>query len=200
MAEASHPTRSRLIEAGLALAESGSLAATSVNHIIDAAGLSKGAFYVHFKDRGEYLAALHHTFHDSINAEIRQAMAAYPPGARRLRSGAEAYLAACLRSRGVRAMLLDVRSEPAIAAQMGDKIDVFVEVAAADFRALAVPEPVAAARLFVAMVREVAIAELGQGRTEPELRQALWHLARLDSSLDLPLDSPEASHAPDVST
>jgi AcrR family transcriptional regulator len=181
VADASHPTRSRLIEVGLALAESGSLAATSVNHIIDAAGVSKGAFYVHFKDRGEYLAALHRTFHASVNAEIRQAMAAYPPGARRLRRGAEAYLDACLRARGVRAMLLDARSEPAIAAQMGDKIDAFVEVAAVDFRALDAPEPAAAARLLVAMVREVAIAELGRGRVEPELRQALWHLAQLDA-------------------
>jgi len=181
VAEASHPTRGRLLEVGLALAESGSLAATSVNHIIDAAGVSKGAFYVHFKDRQAYLAALHRTFYDSINAEIRTAMSAHPPGARRLRSGAEAYLDACLRSRGVRAMLVDVRTEPSTMDQMNANVDTFTEVAAADLRALALPEPMATARLFVAMVREVAIAELARGSRDPQLRQALWYLGRIES-------------------
>jgi AcrR family transcriptional regulator len=183
MPDSSHPARTRLLEAGLALAESGSLAGTSVNNIIDAAGLSKGAFYVHFKDRASYLAALHRKFYDTINAHVEEAMAAYPPGTERLRRGAEAYLNACLNARGVRAMLLDVRSEPTIAAQIKDNVNTFVRQTAADFRATGSPEPTAAAQLFIAMVHEVAMIELERARPDRSLRRALWHLGRIDPTV-----------------
>src|SRR5262245_49961506 len=118
MADDTHPTRIALLDAGLALAETASLAATSVDQVVRAAGVSKGTFYVHFTDRSEYLAALHRRFYAGVNAQISEAIAAHSPGAERLRRGAVAYLDACVRSRGAKAMLLDVRSEPAIAAQV----------------------------------------------------------------------------------
>jgi AcrR family transcriptional regulator len=181
MAEETHPTRGRLLDAGLALAESGSLAGTSVNDIIDAAGLSKGAFYVHFKDRATYLAALHRRFYEAINARIHAAMADHPPGAERLRRGTEAYLDTCLHARGVRAMLLDARSEPMIAAQIRDNTATFARLAAADFKALGEPGPAATAKLFVAMVHEAAMIELERAGVDRPLRRALLSLGRIDT-------------------
>jgi AcrR family transcriptional regulator len=182
MAEDSHPTRGRLLDAGLALAESGSLASTSVNDIIDAAGVSKGAFYVHFKDRASYLAALHGRFYDAVNDRVQAAMADHPPGAERLRRGTEAYLDACLNARGVRAMLLDVRSEPAIAARIRDNVAAFTRQATADFKALRSSDPAATAKLFVAMVHEVAMTELERAGEDRPLRRALWRVGRLDTA------------------
>jgi AcrR family transcriptional regulator len=180
MADESHPTRAALLDAGLRLAESASLAATTVDHVVRAAGVSKGTFYVHFADRTAFLAALHETFYVAINERIAKAMAPHPPGAQRLRSGAEAYMDACVQSRGVKAMLVDVRSEPAIAARIRANADAYAATAATDFAALGAPQATAAARLFVAMVNEVALAELEAAEPQPELREALWHLARAE--------------------
>jgi AcrR family transcriptional regulator len=178
MPDDTHPTRSSLLDAGLTLAESGSLGATSVDDVVRAAGVSKGTFYVHFKDRTSYLVALHRRFYAELGAAVRAATEDLPLGGQRLSLGAEAYLDSCLRSRGVKAMLLDVRGEPAIAAEVAKNIDAFVRVAAEDFAAIDTPNAAAAARLFVAMVQEVALAEMARGRPETVLRQALWHLAR----------------------
>jgi TetR/AcrR family transcriptional regulator, transcriptional repressor for nem operon len=174
--EPSHPTRNLLLEKGLALAESGSLAATSVDDVVRAAGVSKGTFYVHFKDRATYLAALHRNFYDMLGVRIRESMAPLVPGAARLRRGAEVYLDGCLHSRGVKAMLVDVRSEPAITAQIRENSAGFASLIVEDFTALKVAEPAAAARLFIAMVQEVALGELDRGGPDRKLRRALWHL------------------------
>jgi TetR/AcrR family transcriptional repressor of nem operon len=172
-----HPTRAALLSAGLALAESGSLAATSVDHVTRAAGVSKGTFYVHFADRSGYLVALHRAFYAGIGVRIRQALGAHPPGAERLRAGAGAYLDACLDARGVKAMLLDVRSEPAIAEQVRENVAAFAALVTEDFAALGAPDPGSAARLFVAMVQEVALTELQGSGLDEHLRAALWHFA-----------------------
>jgi TetR/AcrR family transcriptional repressor of nem operon len=177
MADDAHPTRAALLSAGLALAESGSLAATSVDHVTRAAGVSKGTFYVHFADRAAYLAALHRAFYAEIGVRIEEVLRAHPPGADRLRAAASTYLDTCLGARGVKAMLLDIRSEPAIADQVRGNAAGFAAATGADFAALGAPRPQAAARLFVAMVQEVALAELQSGGVDDDLRAALWHLA-----------------------
>jgi TetR/AcrR family transcriptional repressor of nem operon len=174
--EDSHPTRTLLLETGLALAESGSLAATSVDDVVRAAGVSKGTFYVHFKDRSAYLAALHRRFYDVLGAQIQQVMVMVPPGARRLRRGAEVYLDGCLTSRGVKAMLLDVRSEATMAGQIRENVGLFAKLIVEDFAVLKAPDPASAARLFIAMVQEVALGELERGGPDTKLRRALWRL------------------------
>jgi TetR/AcrR family transcriptional repressor of nem operon len=181
VADDTHPTRIALLEAGLVLAETASLAATSVEQVVRAAGVSKGTFYVHFADRTDYLAALHRAFYDRVNAQIAEAIATQSPGPERLRRGATAYLDACVRSRGTKAMLLDIRSEPTIAAQVRANNEATARIAAADFTTLGSTHPQDAARLFLAMVSEVALAELDRGRTQPNLRQALWQFIRPSS-------------------
>jgi TetR/AcrR family transcriptional regulator, transcriptional repressor for nem operon len=172
-----HPTRAALLSAGLALAETGSLAATSVDHVVRAAGVSKGTFYVHFADRAAYLAALHRAFYAEVGTRIGAALSAHQPGADRLRAGASAYLDTCLDARGVKAMLLDIRSEPAIADQVRENVAGFAAIVTADFAALGAPAPAPAARLFTAMVQEVALAELQGGGADEDLRAALWRFS-----------------------
>ena len=181
MPDENHPTRSLLLDTGLALAETGTLAAMSVDHVVRAAGVSKGTFYVHFKDRMSYLAALHRRFYETVGERIRTATASLAPGGERLRRASEVYLDECLRARGVRAMLLEVRSEPVIASQIRENIALFGALAAEDLRALRVPEPTSAARLYVAMVHEPALAELERGRLDSKARRALWHLGQLEA-------------------
>ncbi|MBM4360960.1 MAG: TetR family transcriptional regulator, partial [Deltaproteobacteria bacterium] len=50
-AEASQETRDALIEAGMAAFASEGLDAPSLDSICERAGYTRGAFYVHFKDR-----------------------------------------------------------------------------------------------------------------------------------------------------
>ncbi|GAA4370183.1 TetR/AcrR family transcriptional regulator [Agromyces bauzanensis] len=179
MPETTHPTRQLLLDAGLAAAESGTLAGTTVDDVVRAAGVSKGTFYVHFTDRSAYLVELHRSFYDALGARVRAAMTDLPPGADRLRRGTEVYLNACLSARGVRAMLLDVRSDPVVAVRIREHNAHYLDLVAEDLDALATPDPGSAGRLFVAAVHETALAELEEGREQPRLRRALWRIARI---------------------
>jgi AcrR family transcriptional regulator len=57
-AEAKQKTRDRLIEAGIELFASQGLDGPSLDAICEHAGYTRGAFYVHFKDRDDFLAAV----------------------------------------------------------------------------------------------------------------------------------------------
>jgi len=57
-AEAKQKTRDRLIEAGIELFASEGLDGPSLDAICEHAGYTRGAFYVHFKDRDDFLAAV----------------------------------------------------------------------------------------------------------------------------------------------
>src|ERR1700759_2320172 len=113
--EAMARTRESLIDAGLRLAERTGLAGLSVNLIVGEAGVAKGTFFHHFGDRASYLLALHREFHDRLLAGIERVTAGMPPGRQRLIKSAATYLDGCLRDRGIRALLLEARAEPAIA-------------------------------------------------------------------------------------
>ncbi|MGQ0831954.1 MAG: TetR/AcrR family transcriptional regulator [Microthrixaceae bacterium] len=173
-------TRQRLLDAGLAAADEVGLGELSVNDIVTRAQLAKGTFYVHFPDRTAFLVALHRRFHDELRAAMRAATATLPAGGERLRRGATAYLDGCLRATGVKAMLLQARGVPAIAAEVARSNDRFALASVADFETLGGPHPTETARLFVAMAAEVALLECASGRRSSKLRSALWHLARLE--------------------
>lgn len=57
-AETSQETRDALIAAGMAAIASDGLDAPSLDSICARAGYTRGAFYVHFKDRGDFIAAV----------------------------------------------------------------------------------------------------------------------------------------------
>ncbi|HEX4362128.1 MAG TPA: TetR/AcrR family transcriptional regulator [Pseudonocardia sp.] len=177
MPDASHPTRTLLLDTGLGLADRASLGGFPIDEVVRAAGVAKGTFYVHFPSRTAYLEALHERFHDRLRAAIERATDGLAPGREHLRAGTMAYLDGCLTARGVKAMLASARGEPAIAARVAASNRRFADEAEPDFVALGAARPAERALLFVAMAAEVALLELDRGGPAAELRNELCVLA-----------------------
>ncbi|MCX4751098.1 TetR/AcrR family transcriptional regulator [Kitasatospora sp. NBC_01287] len=180
-AVAAERTREALLAAGLRIAGEHGLAAMSVNRVVGAAGVAKGTFYVHFPDRGAFLNALHERFHEEVAAAVGAAMAPLAPGRERLRGGMATYLDLCLRNNGVKAMLLEARSDPGVSDQVTARTSVFAVRAEADLRAMGWPDAASAARLVVAMSAELSVVETTRGAVDADGRATLWSfLDRLD--------------------
>src|ERR1035437_6950514 len=107
------PTRERLLDAGVAVAERHGLAGLSVNRVVAEAGVAKGTFYVHFADRTAFVDALHERFHARVIDAVAEATDGVAPGAERIVRGAEAYLDVCLRDQAVKALAPAARAGPA---------------------------------------------------------------------------------------
>lgn len=137
------------------------------------AKVSKGTFFHHFPNRVQYLMALHHGFHDRLDAEMAAAIADLRPGQERLLVAQRAYLDVCLGNRGVRALLLEARAERAISDQITTRNRTLADVAAEDFRAMGWSHPVESARLWIGMVVEAALFELDEAAASPAIRAAL---------------------------
>ncbi len=129
----SHPTRQLLIDAGFELAAEGSLHRLTIDAVVNRAGVAKSIFYVHFPDRVAFLVALHVQFHERLFERILQAVQGLEPGAERVRIGTQAYLNDCLEERGVKALLLEARSEAPISAEIQRRHASFVELEQEDF-------------------------------------------------------------------
>lgn len=169
-------TRAVLLDAGLEVAERDGLAGMSVNRVVAEAGLAKGTFYAHFADRGAFLGALHARFHERLKEAVGGAIEGMDPGTDRLRAGMGAYLDACLRGPGVKALLLEARNEGSVADQVALSNDAFARLAAPDLKAMGWSSPTAAARLLIAMAAETALVELIRGRRDPTARRVLWQM------------------------
>jgi AcrR family transcriptional regulator len=166
-------TREALLGAGLRLADDLGLRGLSVNAIVAEASRSKGAFFHYFPTRQAYLVELHRRFHDGIVTDAIHATANMPPGRERLLTAASVYLDAWLARRGVRAFLLDARSEPAIRAEISNRYEDTAKRIEPDFKALGYPDPHTVARLWVAMIAEAAIIEFETGHANHDIRRAL---------------------------
>jgi TetR/AcrR family transcriptional repressor of nem operon len=171
--EAMAKTRESLIDAGLRLAERTGLAGLSVNLIVGEAGVAKGTFFHHFGDRASYLLALHREFHERLAAQLQPAIAGVPPGRRRLIIGANTYLDGCLRDRGVRALLLEARAEPAVTDEIKNRNKAGAQLFQPDFAALKRPHPYESAQLWVGMLAEAALIEHQAAKALPDIREAL---------------------------
>src|ERR1700739_881131 len=171
--EAMAKTRQALIDAGLRLADRTGLAGLSVNLIVQEAGVAKGTFFHHFGDRASYLLALHREFHERLAAQVQAAIDGMPPGRDRLTAVANTYLDGCLRDRGVRALLLEARAEPAIPDEITHRNHTSAELCQADFVALRRPHPYESAQLWVGMVAEATLIEHQAAKALPGLRAAL---------------------------
>jgi AcrR family transcriptional regulator len=171
--EAMARTREALIDAGLRLAERTGLTGLSVNLIVADAGVAKGTFFHHFGDRATYLLALHREFHERLATQIQAAIAGMSPGRGRLISVANTYLDGCLHDRGVRALLLEARAEPAVTDEITRRNNASAEFCRADFSALRSPHPYESAQLWVGMVAEAALIEHQAAAALPALREAV---------------------------
>jgi TetR/AcrR family transcriptional regulator, transcriptional repressor for nem operon len=166
-------TREILIETGLRLAERTSLAGLSINLLVEEAGVAKGTFFHHFGDRSAYLLALHREFHSRIFAEIFNVIDGMDPGAGRVLAASRTYLDACLRDRGVRALLLEARAVKQIAEEIRFRNKATAEYFKTDFQAMDVPHPYESALLWIGLVVEAALIELDAGGRQPALRVAI---------------------------
>ena len=166
-------TRRHLVDAGLRMAERTGLTGLSINLIVEEAGVAKGTFFHHFGDRSGFLVAIHREFHDRLFAEVGVVIAELPPGRDRLLTGSGAYLDICLRHRGIRALLLEARAEPAIAGAIAERNKQVVHLTEPDFAALGWAHPADGAALWSGLVVEAALLELAAGRRRPTIRDAM---------------------------
>jgi TetR/AcrR family transcriptional repressor of nem operon len=162
-------TRVSLLDAGAALAEEHALASVSVNMVVARAGVAKGTFYVHFKDRAAFVDAMHARFHERVQAAVERAVAGLPAGAERIFRGSEAYLDVSLENRGVKALSLEARSDPSMSARR----ERLAESGVPDLKAMGWDDPEAAAQLLAAMTREISVLEFDAGQPLPASRRAL---------------------------
>jgi TetR/AcrR family transcriptional regulator, transcriptional repressor for nem operon len=171
--EAMARTREALIDAGLQLAERTGLTGLSVDLIVQDARVAKGTFFYHFGDRASYLLALHREFHDRLATQMQAAVVDLPPGRKRLIIGANTCLDGCLRDRGVRALLLEARAEPAVTDEIRSRNHANAELCRPDFAALKRPHPYESAQLWVGMVAEAALIEHQAATPLPAIRKSL---------------------------
>ena len=166
-------TREALLDAGAALAEEHGLAGVSVNMVVARAGVAKGTFYVHFKDRAAFVDAMHERFHTRVGAVIDEAIAGLPPGPERLFRGSEAYLDVSLANRGVKALSLEARSDPSVQGSMEARRQRLATAGVPDLEAMGWDDAEAAAQLLGAMTREISVLEFDAGHRLPAQRRAL---------------------------
>lgn len=185
-----------MIEAGLRLSESTGIGGMSVNRVVEEAGVAKGSFFHHFGDRSGYLLALHRTFHDRILSQTLRASTVLPAGREWLWATADAYLDSCLKSRGVRALLLEARAVPAIANEVRSRNDQVAKMCEPHFAVLGWPHPLESARLWIGMVAEAALLEFDARRVQPTLREALHYYLHPLSFLRLSLPDPPLPDLP----
>lgn len=176
MARPADPGRTNLLDAGATVAERDGLRGLSVNAVVGAAGMAKGSFYHHFPDRRSFLVTLHRRYHDELANVVGAAIDGRPPGAERIRAGAIAFLDATLRSTGTKALLVQARTESDLFDEVEQRNAAFAALAAADLEAVGWPDPAAVARLFVAMVAEISLAELHEAGPRDDLRNAALDL------------------------
>lgn len=166
-------TRQDLLRAGRELAGKKPLSALRIDDIVERAGVAKGTFYLHFHDRAELLVTLHREFHDEVERMVAEASAGLANGAERLLAGSRAYLDACRSAHPVKALLFEARVMPEILAEVGARNQRFAALAQKEFAAAGWPDPASAARLWVGLVAEAALAEAERGARLPRLRECL---------------------------
>jgi AcrR family transcriptional regulator len=173
-ADDNHPTRIEILNAAVALAERDGLRSLSIADVTAAAGHAKGTFYVHVRDRTALLVALHRWFHDTVFDRVIASTAEDSPGPERARRRLIAFLDACRELPGVRALLLDARAEPAIAAEVDSRNRQATQILAADLAVTAHPRE--KARILVLAAADIAARESTQGRKLPAARRALLEI------------------------
>ncbi|MEU6583116.1 TetR/AcrR family transcriptional regulator [Nocardia sp. NPDC046763] len=176
MPRPAEPGRNALLDAGAEVAARTGLAGLSVNAVVQAAGMAKGTFYHHFPDRRSYVVALHRRYHDELTGRVLAAVVDLAPGRERLRAGLTAYLDACLATRGTKAFLAQSRTEADLLDEVTARNQLVAAAIAPDIEQLGWADPPAVALLVIAMVAEIALAELYSSAARPDLRAALTAL------------------------
>ncbi|MEU8138773.1 TetR/AcrR family transcriptional regulator [Streptodolium elevatio] len=175
MARPAGPGREALLRAGLEVADARGLSKMSVNAVVEAAGMAKGSFYQHFKDRGSYLLALHRRYHGGLEEQVLAEIGHIPSGRERVSRGVHSYLDASLATTGTRALLVQARTEPELFEETRVRNARTRELIAPEIAALGWDPPEPVTHMLVAMVFDITLEELVDGRRD-DLREAVLRL------------------------
>jgi AcrR family transcriptional regulator len=145
----------------------------SVNRVVAQAEVAKGTFYVHFRDREEFIDALHEGFHERAGAAVAAAVEGVPEGAARIVAAAEAYLDTCLSDQAIKALALEARADGSATRAMTARRERAELALVPSFRAMGWPDARAAAHLLSAMTNEIAVREMEARRRLPPARRTL---------------------------
>ncbi|NGY06666.1 hypothetical protein [Solimonas terrae] len=147
----------------------------SISRVCEVAGIPASDFKTTFGDIPTYLEAVQQDFLQNVRARIINVTNGATPGLLRIKLGSESYLAYCAENAGVRDWLVAARAQPRVLRGLQQQNQSFTLVLGAELRALGRYQPDAAARLYIAMLNEVASSEQRSRRRLPDLRDALWH-------------------------
>jgi hypothetical protein len=128
---------------------------------------------VHFRDREEFIDALHEGFHQRAGVAVAAAVDGLPDGRAAIVAAAEAYLDACLADPAIKALALEARADGSATSEMTKRRERAELALVPSFRAMGWPDARAAAHLLSAMTNEIAVRELDAGRRLPAARRAL---------------------------
>jgi AcrR family transcriptional regulator len=109
-AEQSEATRGKLIGVARELFARKGYAGVSIEEIVQAADVTRGALYHHYDSKRELFGAVHDDVQRELTARIQSAAAAEPDVERHLEAGCMAFLDACLDADVQRVVLLDAPS------------------------------------------------------------------------------------------
>jgi TetR/AcrR family transcriptional regulator, transcriptional repressor for nem operon len=166
-----------LLEAGLRLSRRVPLARVTTAVIATEAGLPSIRFFDAYPDLSSYLIDLYQRhFLLPVRQRLEQILSGAPPGLERTRAATQAYLDFCLKQRGLRRWTIDARQWPEFDAAYNRASQGIQTLAEGELQGLGFRNPAGAARLFAAMVYEIALVEVEEGHEHYALRQCLWRL------------------------
>jgi TetR/AcrR family transcriptional repressor of nem operon len=98
-----------------------------------------------------------------------------------LSAGMHAYLDACAATEGTRGMLIQARTELDLLDETRSRNDLIVELCIPDVAAAGWPDPEPITRMMIAMIGDVCLHEMFDGRRHDRLRDAVLELVVRDS-------------------
>ncbi|HXG27960.1 MAG TPA: hypothetical protein VNJ47_03820 [Nevskiales bacterium] len=166
-----------LLAAGLRLSRRLPLARLTPAVVATEAGLPSIRFFDAYPDLTAYLVDLYERhFLLPVRQRLQDILSQSPAGPERTRAATAAYLDYCLTQRGLRRWTIEARQWPDFDAAYNRASQGIQVLAEGELRPLGFRNPAGAARLFAAMVYEIALVEVEDGREHAALRQCLWRM------------------------
>lgn len=169
-------TRMRILEAALALTQSGAIDRVDVRRITAAAGVTARAYAREFADDTAFLEALHGHHVSLLVGEIGSVIGHLPAGRDRLVQGIETYWQGCIERIPTRRLIKNGRKLAQLDAAIQRRNRAFEYLLQPELQAIGLSATAETARLLRTLIEEVAQAEYGSGVIEPPIRQAFWRM------------------------
>lgn len=177
MQQATKPYAEQLLDAGLRLCRRTPLSRVTTAVIATEAGLPSVRFFDAYPDLTTYLVDLYQQrFLSPVRQQLEAMLAELPPGFARTKQVTQLYLDFCLKHSGLRRWTIEARDCQDFDAAYNRASQGFQALAQVELRQLGFSDAASAARLFAAIVYEIALVEVHEGRENSGMRQCLWRL------------------------